>query len=81
MIVDHLSNNNDAGMIKISLEALENLLENSKQMFRGGDNPYLIRLAQRNGYAVIENLQSHPNVAIYDIVSKFIEKHLEFETA
>jgi len=82
LIVETLQNNNDTIVTKGCLEALEIILNFGKDMAHAsqlGKNPFVIKLAQAQGLQVVESLQSHPENEIYEIVSRIIDDHLDFE--
>jgi len=82
LIVETLQNNNDPVVTKGGLEALETILNYGKDIAHAsqlGKNPFVIKLAQAQGLQVVESLQSHPENEIYEIVSRIIDEHLDFE--
>jgi len=40
-------------------------------------NPYLIEIASQGGFPIIEKLQNHTDPAIYNIVTRIIDKYIE----
>ena len=81
VLVETLKANNEATIVKICLEALENILNIGKQTYQPGNegNPYLVALAQYGGYQIIEALQGHPNNEVYKVVERLITHQMEYE--
>lgn len=82
LLADALRSQNDPVLLKVALEALENILKfGSIAYTRADGNPFVIKLANCDGFPAIEALQSHPDNTIYTIVSRIIETYLEYEGA
>ena len=82
MIIGALANPTDVLIAKVCLETVENVLDEAKEYFGLHDddkNPYILRLAQCDGFNVIEKLQFHEDNEVYNLVDRLIKKHFECE--
>jgi len=78
ILVETLKTNNESTILKVSLEAIENILYVGENTYNQDNNPFLIRLAECGGYSVIENLQGHPSNDVYNIVERIITNHMQY---
>jgi Mg2+ and Co2+ transporter CorA len=79
ILCDQLKSTEETRVLKVCLEALENLLHLSKDVltYHSETSPYLQKWAELGGYSVIEALQTHPDQLIYKIVEQIIDKYFE----
>jgi len=71
----------DEEYISYCISALDNILDVGHQMAENGApcNPYLLRLEACGGVKVVENLQQHSSVKVYEEISEFIDKFFSVE--
>ena len=72
----------DEEILLTALEALENILFIGNEMYENGAecNPYIIKVENAAGIKVLEELQKHKSIQIYDKVNKLIEDFFEVES-
>eukprot|EP00358_Blepharisma_japonicum_P004849 CAMPEP_0202942502 /NCGR_PEP_ID=MMETSP1395-20130829/2718_1 /ASSEMBLY_ACC=CAM_ASM_000871 /TAXON_ID=5961 /ORGANISM="Blepharisma japonicum, Strain Stock R1072" /LENGTH=130 /DNA_ID=CAMNT_0049638849 /DNA_START=172 /DNA_END=561 /DNA_ORIENTATION=- len=73
----------EAKILLIALEALNNILRAGKDMINfnkcGGVNEIALKFDEMDGVLKLENLQTHPNVKIYQRVVAIMDEHYGLE--
>ena len=71
----------DEEILLTALEALENILFIGDEIYQNGAefNPFIMRVENVTGIKVLEELQKHKSIKIYEKVSKLIEEFFEIE--
>ncbi|CAG9318942.1 unnamed protein product [Blepharisma stoltei] len=73
----------EAKILLIALEALNNILRAGKDMINfnkcGGVNEIALKFDEMDGVLKLENLQTHPNVKIYQKVVAIMDEHYGLE--
>lgn len=71
----------DNRIIKVTLEAIENILKAGEQIKQAGNptNPFAILVEEVGGMISIHNLQSHDNNEIYNVAYRIMEAYFSDE--
>eukprot|EP00798_Chlamydomonas_sp_ICE-L_P031487 gene31487-6673_t len=74
---------NDARIVTVALEGLENILKVGDQMKKlpgsGGVNPYAQQIEDAEGLDKIESLQDHPNEDLYEKAVHLLETYFDVD--
>jgi len=76
-----LFSQNESKIITVALEGISRILRNGKESFMNerGTNPFADILEECGGLNKLEELQEHPNNAIYEKARQVIETYFELE--
>jgi len=72
---------NEARVIAVALEGIDNILKAGQEHYShlGQENQFTIKLEVEGGLDILENLQQHQNVQIYQRALKILENYFQDE--
>jgi len=83
-ILDPLLTNlttNEVKLIEPTIYALSEILKHGEEIKKiyNGLNPYVARILEIGGGTILENLQEHKDMSVYNLVRKLLERYFPIE--